>query len=135
MNVEELERLVGDWNEKLWEERDEDEEVTDFWNHFYYGSTVEREDGSYEWENKDPLTLGNGAVASYVDDEEFLDDFGDKVLRVIVKVDPPNSVGHGIHFACEGWDNSWSGDGAFDGPVYEVMPERKIVKTWKKVKR
>jgi len=120
---------VEAYDEAIYEIRETDEEMEDtstFWDHFYYGSDVQNFDGSWDWENRDPITLPEFGPVEYVLHEEYLDAFGDKIIRVIVKVD-----GHNI--ACEGWYNSWDGDGAFEGPVYEVVPKQVTTTVWEKV--
>lgn len=125
MKVEALIQLIDKYHESQPGYEDVGEELFSFWEHFYYGDEKELEDGSIEWKNKDPIALADGVTASYVDDEEFLR-HGERVLRVIVDV-------NGYTFACEGWYDSWNGDAGFEGPVYKVLPEEVVTRTWRKV--
>ena len=119
--VEEVEKALADYQQRFWDEEHpdydedlDDDGVQDIWGYF-----------TYDTNDRKPIAVPGLGDLEYVASGTELDQFGEKVEYVIVRIGDQT-------FRMNGWTDSWGGDSGWDGPFYEVVEKEVVTKVWEK---
>lgn len=102
--------------------------VSDTFSSLYYGELEKEVDGDYEYINFPPkpfdYELPGVGTLTVIDDYDDYDD--GHALYVVFSIE-------GSTFQYTGWDDSWGGDGGWEGPLEKVETDQITITRYKVV--